>query len=447
MGEWESKGDSPLHPHSSTPPHLVSTMLHATLKNFALQTLRRLDQADLVIGISTHPRQSKIAVHAAQQAILGARRYFPHLRTALINADVGINPQTRQALQKLASPNLPVVTSRYNGVLGKGAAVSAILHGALLLRPQAIVILDGQAKSIAPEWVPALSSFVLNKQSDLVKPRYHWPLPDGGLSDLLFYPFIRALWGTSLRHPAAAEYALSPALAQALLQQDVWQTEINRYGFDVWLSTFAVTQNWRVAQAALGSKETVNAQSTSALRTAFKDAVGVMLRQVSLRRTLWPGKTPVKSTPTLSEFAPPVKTVFAPNKDCVEYIEGLALGWIEYRALWKRIILPEHLLAIEYLTSRPNEQFYFPSDLWAKIAYDFAVVYNKGERDPDAIALSLYPLYLGRLASFWGEIAGLSNVGRAGTVAAQAVEFEEHLPYLEYRWENYLPWIDSGEKR
>ena len=412
-------------------------MLHATLKNFALETLQHLGQADLVIGISTYPRRSKTAIHAAKQAILGAQRYFPHLRAALINADVGINPQTRQNLQKLASPELPVITSRYNGVLGKGAAVSAILHGALLLNPQAIIILDGQTTSVTPEWIPALSSFVLNKQSDLVKPRYHWPLPDGGLSDLLFYPFIRALWGTSMRHPAAAEYALSPALAQTLLKQDVWQTEINRYGFDVWLSAFAITQNWRVAQAALGSKETASAKQSAASLTAFKDAVGVMLRQVYLRQELWPGKTPVKSTPTLSKFAPPVKTVFTSNKDCAEYIEGLALGWIEYRALWKRIMLPEHLLAVEYLTSRSNKQFYFPSDLWAKIAYDFAVVYNKGERDPDAIALALYPLYLGRLASFWGEIAGLSNVGRAGTVAAQAVEFEEHLPYLKYRWDQY----------
>jgi len=422
-------------------------MLHSTLKDFALETLKHIGKADLVIGITTYGTNPKTAVHAARQAIAGAQTYFPHLRTVLLNADVGMNPQTRQNLQKLASPELPVITSRYKGVLGKGAAVSAILHGALMLQPQAIIIIDGRTKSIAPEWIPGLASLVIGQQADLVKPRYHWPLPDGGLSDLLFYPFIRALWGTSLRHPAADEYALSPGLAEAALAQDVWQTEINRYGFDIWLSYFAITENWRVAQAALGGKHALNAKQATTSRVVFKDVVGVMLRQVYLRRNLWPTIGKIKSTPTLTEFAPPAETIFTPLNDCADYIEGLALGWIEYRALWKRIILPEHLVAVEYLASQPNDQFYFPSDLWAKIAYDFAVVYNKGERDPDAIALSLYPLYLGRLASLWAEIAGLSNVGRAGTVAAQAVEFEEHLPYLKYRWDNYVPWIDSGEKR
>jgi len=38
-------------------------------------------------------------------------------------------------------------------------------------------------------------------------------------------------------------------------------------------------------------------------------------------------------------------------------------------------------------------------------------------------------------------------VGRMGTIAAQAVEFEDMLPYLNYRWEKYLPWVDSGEQR
>ena len=61
-----------------------------------------------------------------------------------------------------------------------------------------------------------------------------------------------------------------------------------------------------------------------------------------------------------------------------------------------------------------------------------------------------YPVahpYQGRLASLWHDVAGLTPVGREGTVAAQAVEFEAARDYLLGRWETYLPWIDSGESR
>ena len=101
------------------------------------------------------------------------------------------------------------------------------------------------------------------------------------------------------------------------------------------------------------------------------------------------------------------------------------------------------LVDLEALAALPPDRFYFPADLWARIIYDFAVVFNKGERDPYQVARSLFPLYQGRLAAFWQEIAGLASVGREGTVAAQAVEFEEARPYLKIRWHTYSSWLND----
>jgi hypothetical protein len=95
------------------------------------------------------------------------------------------------------------------------------------------------------------------------------------------------------------------------------------------------------------------------------------------------------------------------------------------------------LTSIETLAALPPDRFYFPADLWARIIYDFAVVFNKGEADPCQIVNALLPLYQGRLAAFGQEVAGLSVVGYEGTVAAQAVEFEETRPYLKDRWKAY----------
>jgi hypothetical protein len=277
-------------------------------------------------------------------------------------------------------------------------------------------------------------------------PRYRWPLPGGGLGDLVFYPLSRALWGFSLRQPGAGDCALSPELAQVVIERDVWETEVTAAGFEVWLSSLALTegpnskteQRWRVGQVELGEKSYIRRVSATHFPNIFRHAVGTMLRQVYLRRAVWQTIPDIQSVPTFAgPHPPPEESV--PTPDVTNLIDALMVGWTKYRALWRRILTPNHLSAIEALAIEPVKRFTFPPHLWARVVYDFAVVYNRGERDPDHIVDSLLPLYQARLASLWQDVAGLTSVGREGTVAAQAVEFELARDYLTERWKTYAP--------
>ncbi len=415
-------------------------LFHAMLREEALTQLKTIGRADIVIGLPTDKTQPRLAVQVAQQVIEGLQTYYSDQQAIIINTDTGSKKDTRLALQALETDQVKIVSGRYEGAKGKGAAMCAILDAALHLEAKAIIFLDSHTESVIPTWVPALATPILNNQADLVKPRYHWPLPNGAFSDLLFYPFIRAVWGLNIRHPAAGDFALSPNLALAVLDQDVWYTEVNKFGADVWLSTFVCTENWRPAQSALGEKNERRQKPSKRAPKGFVESVGTMMRQVSLRQQKWHDPDiHIPTVPTLTKFAPQPPSEVVPQKDSADFIEALALGWIDYRPLWQHTMQPEHLSEVERLVGLPDHLFYFPSDLWAKIVYDFTVVYNKGDGDPDATAASIYPLYLGRLASYWPEVAGLTTIGREGTVSAQAVEFEENLPYLKERWENYYP--------
>jgi len=422
--------------------------------------IKRIHRADLVIGIPTYRNATTVGM-VVQTVLDGITDNFGDLRVVLINADAGPRDGTRQAVaDATADAPIPVVSGGYTGRLGRGSAVRAILHAALALDAQAVVVLDAHTTSITPRWVTALARPVLNGKFDLVTPRYRWPLPYGGLSDLLFYPLIRALWGRSLRQPGAGDCALSPELAQMVVAQDVWETEVAGAGFEVWLSTLALTQpptlavdstrtsaqGWRVAQADLGEKYYVERKYPTHFPVLFRQAVGTLLRQVDLRQAVWRAMPAIESAPTLpGPPAPAAEPISIP--DVAPFIDALVVGWTEHRALWRRILTPDNLATIETLAARPVTQFTFPPSLWARVIYDFAVVYNKGERDPDRIVDSLLPLYQGRLASLWRDVAGLMPAGREGTVAAQAVEFETARDYLLARWEAYLPWVDSGEPR
>jgi hypothetical protein len=341
--------------------------------------------------------------------------------------------------------------------LGQGSAIAALLDAALALDAKAIVILDSQTQTITPKWVAGLAHLILENKSDLVMARYRWPLPYGSLSDLIVYPLFRALWGRSVRHPAAPDFALSPALAAAILDEDVWETEAATFGLPLWLSSYAVLGPWRAAQSALGEKQwvqTIDEAATSRARqraaqqqatqwqAQFQTVVSALLRQVYDYRQHWANTTTFNSISTLTEFMsslPLADPASIFEVDSTLLLDELALGWIEYRSLWQQVLTAKNLASIEALAALPPDRFYFSPDLWARVIYDFAVVFNKGTCDPCQIVNSLWPLYQGRLAAFWQEVAGLSVVGYEGTVAAQAVEFEETRPYLKDRWQAYQP--------
>jgi hypothetical protein len=416
--------------------------------------IERIGRADLVIGIPTYRNAATVGM-VAQTALDGVATDLATLRAVLINADGGSADDTCRAVaDATADSTIPVVIDSYAGNVGRGSAVRAILQAALDLDARAVVVLDAHTTSITPDWIAALARPVLDRRVDLMMPRYRWPLPWGGLGDLIFYPLTRALWGRSLRQPGAGDCALSPALAGAVVKQDVWETEVAAAGFEVWLSSLALTEGpgrkatgqWHVGQVDLGEKSYLARAFPTHLSVLFREAVGTLLRQVHLRQAVWQAMPAIRQTPTFpGPLPPPAEPVSAP--DPTPLVDALVVGWTEHRALWQRILTPDNLAAIESLAARPAEHFTFPADLWARVVYDFAVVYNRGERDPDRVVVSLLPLYQGRLASLWQDVAGLMPVGREGTVSAQAVEFEAAREYLLDRWQSYLPWIDSGEPR
>jgi len=423
-------------------------MYHPILRRGAQRQLKKIGKADLVIGLPSY-KNAQVAANVARVALDGAHRFHPELRTVLINADAGYRATTRQAISRQASENghsSLVVSGRYQGQLGQGSAVAALLDASLALDAKATIILDSHTTTITPNWVAGLAHLILENKADLVMPRYRqWPLPNGLLSDLITYPLFRAMWGYNVRRPAAPDLALSPQLAVSLLDEDVWGTAVAAFGLSPWLVAYSAVNGWRVAQTALGEKYTEslpeyqppapNGQTQFA--ACFQDVVTVLFSLAHRYKSYWKKANRIYSLPTLTAFATAPNPIPEPEQNVSDLLDQLALGWIEYRLLWKQVLAPENLAQVEALAALPPDRFYFPADLWAKIIYDFVVVFNKGEADPAQIVRSLLPLYQGRLAAFGQEVAGLAPVGREGTVAAQAVEFEENRAYLKKRWQTY----------
>lgn len=427
-------------------------MYYPILRPAAQRQLKKIKQADLVIGLPSY-KNPQIAAHVARVALQGAHQFYPHLRTVLINADAGHQPATRQAiLSQVADSrngNL-VVSGRYEGLLGQGSASAALLDAALALDAQAIIILDSHNQAITPGCIAGLAHLILENKADLVIPRYRrWTSPDGAINDLLAYPLLRALWGQAVRHPTAPDFALSSPLATAVLDEDIWATAVAQQGLPSWLVSYGVTGPWRVAQSAIGERwaspfsPQTNGRShnlAQSFAARFCDLVSVIFDLINRYKSTWQSVQRIRSVPTLTHFAEDSHDSLITDPDDVVHLhDQLALGWMEYRSVWQTILSPDDLALIEALASLSADQFHFPADLWARMIYDFAVVFNKGEVDPVQVVGSLLPLFQGRKAAFLHEVAGLAFVGREGTIGAQAVDFEEMLPYFKKRWNSYTP--------
>ncbi len=428
-------------------------MYHPILRPGVQRQIKNIGSADLVIGLPSY-KNAQATACIARIALEGAHHYYPALRTVLINADAGLAATTRRAVTSQVSDNghnSIVLSGRYDGLFGQGSAIAAVLDAALALDAKAIIVLDSHTANITPNWIAGLAHLILENKADLVLPRYRqWTPPDGMLSDLIVYPLFRALWGRSIRRPAAPDFALSPRLATALLDEDVWGTAVAGFGLPSWLAAYAAVHSWRIVQSALGEKLPHGVVSDQDLNRPsnliepqfnhrFNDVLGVMFSLAYKYQNHWQHINSVRSLPTLTHFAPAANPVPMPEEDMAWLLDNLSLGWIEYRVLWRRILTTDNLAWVEALATLSPDRFHFPSDLWAQIIYDFVVVFNKGEVDPAQVVASLFPLYQGRLAAFQQEVAGLASVGREGTVAAQAVEFEETRDYLKRRWHAYQP--------
>ena len=67
-------------------------MYHPILRPGAQRQLKKIGEADLVIGLPTY-RNPQSAAYVAGVALAGACQHYPHLRTVFINADVGLRPR------------------------------------------------------------------------------------------------------------------------------------------------------------------------------------------------------------------------------------------------------------------------------------------------------------------------------------------------------------------
>lgn len=415
----------------------------AALRQEVHEQIEQIGQADIVVGIPSY-NSAKTIGHVVRAVQAGLAKYFPDYKAVLVNSDGGSSDNTvdvvhnttiedySSILLKHRTEPMYKMTFPYSGIPGKGSAFRAVFAIAEALNAKACAVVDSDLRSITPEWIELLITPVLQNDFDYIAPLYHRHKYDGTITNSIIYPLTRALYGKRVRQPIGGDFGFSGKLAQFYLTKDVWDTDVARFGIDIWMTTTALANGFRVAQSFLGAKIHDAKDPGSDLSDMLYQVVSATFGLMDGYAEQWMAIESSQAVPTFGfEYSvglEPVKVNTARMTNI--FREGIG----NLHEIWLSILGAGDLREVERLGTLNDSEFRFPIALWTRVVYDYAIAFHQRKLSPEHLIKSLTPLYLGKTASFILEAEHMDAHEAEAEIEKLCLEFESSKNYLVTNW-------------
>ncbi|MGH9858557.1 MAG: glycosyltransferase [Candidatus Acidiferrales bacterium] len=418
----------------------MDKFLSEDLKN----KIAEIGEADIVIGIPSYNNAATIG-HVVRAASAGLAQYFSNYRGVILNSDGGSKDKTPEVVLKSEHDpsSLLVVSSHkvnaiqrvsspYVGLPGKGSAFRAVFAAACMLKAKACVVVDSDLRSIAPHWIELLAKPVLDRGMDFIAPYYQRHKYDGTITNGIIYPMTRALFGKRIRQPIGGDFGFSGRMAQRYLEKDVWETDVARFGVDIWMTLTAAAEGFQVGQSYLGAKIHDAKDPGADLSNMFRQVVGSIFTLMETYEPVWKN---VQGSESVPMFGFPFEVGVEPISVNVErMIKAYAQGVSDLRDIYAGFLSQPTRHELVAWAQRSPEEFRLPDALWVHVIYEFAVAHRNRVIDRGHLMQSLVPLYMGRTASFVIEMRDAGPAEVEQRIDQLAGVFEAEKPYLMERW-------------
>jgi glycosyltransferase involved in cell wall biosynthesis len=394
--------------------------------------LEEIRAADILVGVPCYNNEGTI-VHVIQTVSHGLDEHYRDRRAVIMVADGGSTDDTRDVVQGFQlKPWQEKIVTIYRGVGGKGTALRAIFEAAHRLKVGACACVDSDLRSINPDWVKYLLEPVLERDYEYVAPVYSRYKYDGTITNNIVYNLVRSLYGKRIRQPIGGDFAFSRRMARHYLEQEVWASDIARFGIDIWMTTNAIVENAKICQANLGVKIHDAKDPAEALGPMFRQVCGTIFSLMEEHQSFWlpiAASDPVPTFGMEERIEPEAIQVNQPRM-VNEFKEGLRL----FGAVYREVFSDEVYRALEAAGESKPEDFHFHTDVWVKLLYELAAKYHQLPVHRMKMLTMMTPLYLGRVASFITRTLDMDSLQAEEVVEEQAEVFERLKPYLVDRW-------------
>jgi glycosyltransferase involved in cell wall biosynthesis len=402
------------------------------LRNYTAKRLEEIERADILVGIPCYYNQSTIN-HVIQMVSHGIFNHYKDLRSVIMIADGGSTDDTREVAKEFEiKPWQEKITSIYRGPAGKGSAFRSIFEAAKRLKVKACMVVDSDLRSITGDWVKYLLEPILEKDYQYVSPIYSRYKYDGTITNNIVYNLTRALYGLRIRQPIGGDFAFVGELAKYYVDQDVWETDVARYGIDIWMTTNAITNNFKICQSNLGVKIHDAKDPAESLGPMFRQVVHTLFVLMEQNEAEWKAVKGSRTVPVfgLKEFMEPEPIKVNLDRLVTEY----KAGFRQFKGLYRDIFSPECLADLKKCAANAKTKFVMPVKTWVKVLYETAATFHHWTHNRTQLVNLVTPLYLGRVASFINQTKKMTSSEAEAVVEEQAQVFEEQKDYLIKLW-------------
>jgi hypothetical protein len=399
--------------------------------------LAEIGSVDVLVGIPSFNNARTIG-HVVRAVSAGLAKHFPGARCVIVNSDGGSTDGTANAVAaaEFTAPATILVAhalsavhkivTPYDGIPGKGSAFRTIFAIADRLEAKACAVVDSDLRSITPGWMELLLGPVLTQGCDFVAPLYLRHKYDGTITNSIVYPLTRALYGKEVRQPIGGDFGFSGRLAAHYLGEDVWESDVARFGIDIWMTTTALKTGWPICQAYLGAKIHDAKDPSSDLTAMLMQVTGALFTQLESHA---PGWFDIQGSEPVPAFGFEYEVGLEPIPVNIDrMVNAFTQGVKDLGGFYKSVLSPATLGGLSGIAQQPPQPFHIPNDLWVKVVYEFAAAYRRQGVPQDHLLRSLTALYLGRTASWVVESAPYG-----------AAEVEQALDTLGQRYEALKP--------
>lgn len=403
------------------------------LRGYTSKRIEEIESADILMGIPCYNNERTIA-HVIQMVTHGLAKHYKDQRSVIFVADGGSTDDTREVAREFQiKPWQEKVVSIYRGPGGKGTALRSVFEAANRLKVRACAVVDSDLRSITSDWVQYLLDPVLSRDYQFVSPVYLRHKYDGTITNNIVYNITRALYGKRIRQPIGGDFAISREVAKFYAEQDVWETDVARFGIDIWMTTNAITQGFRICQSNLGVKIHDAKDPGQHLGPMFRQVVWTLCYLMERFEVHWKGVQGSEPVETFGQegYVEPEPV----NIDIEGMIEHFKIGFQQFSSLWKDIFSKACFDEIENAVEMDPNQFYLPTDAWAQILYELAATFHSWSVNRYKLIDLMTPLYYARVASFVRQSWDMSSQEAEELVEDQALKFEEHKDYLIKVWD------------
>ena len=403
--------------------------------------LRQLGGAEIVVGLPSYNNAGTIAgvVRCVRQ---GLREAFPGKHAIIVNTDCGSTDGTAQQVTDLPDEEgvallqaiLPVqdLVMPYHGIPGKSDGLRLTLRIARQLDARLCLMLSPDLTSLTPSSIHQLGSPIVKEGFDFVVPVYARHKLDGAINNSIVRPLVRALYGKRVEQPMGGEYAFSAALIDPYLTQKIWDTDLARFGTDIWTTTQALRGPFKLCQVRLGNKLQAPSGSPPDLGTTLVHVLGSLFEDMSLNAAAWQKVRGSHPTPILGSASegPPHAVTF----DVRKLVESFCLGLRNLQDVWSLVLPPATLLELKRAAALAPEALALPDELWCRVVFDFALAYRLRTMNRSHLLGAFLPLYLGWVGSYAWQVQEATEAKSEQRLEELCQTYEAQKPYLISRW-------------